>query len=105
MPEAAQAIRSGKLPRKAGLILVRHGEQYELTLQAETFAVSGAKIQIDEDAEGRGILEDRIEGLRGLKETLNLLFQAFCERRIGKSWSGDLEQMQGWLKTKPRARR
>jgi hypothetical protein len=45
VPEAAQAIRSGKLPRKAGLILVRHGQQYELTLQAETFAVSGAKIQ------------------------------------------------------------
>lgn len=105
LPEAAQAIRSGKLPRKAGLILVRHDEQYDLTLQAETFAVSGAKIQIDEDAEGRGILEDRIEGVRGLKETLDLLFQTFCERRIGKSWSGVLEQMRGWLKTRPRARR
>jgi len=105
LPEAAQAIRSGKLPRKAGLILVRHGEQYELTLQAETFVVSGAKIQVDEAAEGRGILEDRIESLRGLKATLGLLFQAFCERRIGKGWSGDLEQMRGWLKTRPRARR
>jgi hypothetical protein len=105
LPEAAQAIHSGKLPRKAGLILVRHGEQYELTLQAETFAVSGAKIQVDEDAEGRGILEDRIEGLRGLRETLDMLFQAFCEQRIGKSWSGDLEEMRNWLKARPRARR
>ncbi len=42
-------------------------------------------------------MEDRIESLRGLKETLDLLFQAFCQRRIGKSWSGDLEQMRGWL--------
>lgn len=105
LPEAAQAIRSGKLPRKAGLILVRHGEQYELTLQAETFAVSGAKVQVDEDAEGRGILEGRIESLRGLKETLDLLFQVFCQRRIGKTWSADLEQMRGWLAAKPRARR
>jgi hypothetical protein len=105
LPEAAQAIRSGKLPRKAGLILVRHGQQYELTLQAETFAVSGARIQVDEEAEGRGIFEDRIESLRGLKETLDLLFQAFCERRIGKGWSGDLGQMQGWLNAKHRARR
>jgi hypothetical protein len=105
LPEAAQAIRSGKLPRKAGLILVRHGAQYELTLQAETFAVSGAKIQVDEDAEGRGVLEGRIESLRGLKATLDLLFQAFCERRIGENWSGDLEHLQGWLKTKPRAKR
>jgi len=105
LPEAAQAIRSGKLPRKAGLMLVRHGEQYELTLQAETFAVGGAKVLIDEDAEGRGIAEGRIERLRGLKETLDLLFQAFCERRIGKSWAGDLGHMQSWLNTKPRTRR
>ena len=42
LPEAFRALQSGKLPRKAGLILVRHGAQYELTLQAETLAVSGA---------------------------------------------------------------
>jgi hypothetical protein len=105
LPEAAQAIRSGKLPRKAGLILVRHGEQYELTVQAETFVVSGAKIQVDEDAEGRGILEDRIESVRGLKETLDLTFQTYCEQRIGKDWSSDLAQMRDWLKARPRARR
>ena len=44
VPEAALAIQSGKLPRKAGLTLVRGAEQYDLTLQAETFAISGAKI-------------------------------------------------------------
>lgn len=105
LPEAAQAIRSGKLPRRAGLILVRHGRQSELTLQAETFAVSGAKVQVDEEAEGRAILEDRIESLRGLKETLERLFQAFCQRRIGKTWSADLEQIRGWLSGKPHPRR
>ena len=102
LPEAAQAIRSGKLPRKAGLTLVRHGEQYELVLQAETFTVSGAKIRTEdaeEAAEGQGILEDRIESVRGLHETVDLLFHAFCERRIGKNWSGELEQMRRWLKT------
>jgi len=100
LPEAAQAIRSGKLPRKAGLMLVRHGQQYELTLQAETFAVSGAKVQAEEDAEGRAVLEGRIESLRGLKETVDLTFQAFCQRRVGESWSEDLSQMQNWLKTR-----
>jgi hypothetical protein len=105
LPEAAQAIRSGKLPRKAGLILVRHGAQVELTLQAETFAVSGAKVQVDEDAEGRAVLEERIEALRGLKQTLDLLFQFFCQRRIGSDWSSDLNQIRHWLKAKPRTRR
>jgi hypothetical protein len=104
LPEAAQAIRSGKLPRKAGLILVRHGVQYELMLQAESFAVGGAKIQVDEEAEGRGIMEDRIENLRVMKETLDLLFQAFCARRVGKEWSGDLKQMRemhSWKSSAP----
>lgn len=101
LPEAAQAIRSGKLPRKAGMVLVRHGEQYELVLQAETFLVSGARIRAEEKAEGRGILEDRIESLRGLAETLELLFGAFCERRIGKHWSGELEEIRRWLKSDP----
>ena len=104
LPEAAQAIRSGKLPRKAGLVLFRHGEQYDLVLQAETFSVSGAKIEVaeaEETAEGRGILEERIDSLRNLHETLDLLFRAFCERRIGKSWSGELEQIRRWLKKEP----
>ena len=42
LPEALRALQAGKLPRKAGMIVVRHGAQYELTLQAETLAVSGA---------------------------------------------------------------
>jgi len=104
LPEAAQAIRTGKLPRKAGLTLVRHGQQYELAIQAETFAVSGAKIQSQESSEGRGVVEDRIESVRDLNETLDLLFGAFCERRIGKGWSAELSQVRRWLKGEATAR-
>ncbi|HEY8505855.1 MAG TPA: hypothetical protein VIL46_14820, partial [Gemmataceae bacterium] len=39
LPEAKRAIQAGKQPRKAGLTLVRHSQQYELTLHAETLAV------------------------------------------------------------------
>jgi hypothetical protein len=109
LPEAAQAIRTGKLPRKAGLILVRHGQQYELTLQAETFAISGAKIRTEEAkemAEGQGIREQRVESVCGLHETVALLFHAFCEQRIGKNWPGELEYIRRWLKSDPgKARR
>lgn len=97
LPEAAHAIRSGKLPRKAGFTLVRNSEQYEFTLQAETFSIGGAKIHVDGDAVGRGLLEDRIESIRRLGETADLLFEAFCERRLGKAWKKDLQQMRGWL--------
>jgi hypothetical protein len=101
LPEATQAIHSGKLPRKAGLTLCRQGEQYELSLQAESFTVGGAKIRTEEkeDAEeGRGRLENRLESVRAMHETVDLLFQAFCDQRIGKDWSGQLEQIRRWLK-------
>ena len=99
LPEAMQAIRSGKLPRKAGMTIVRHGEQYDLTIQPETFMVSGAKIHVEDASQGRGVLEDRIESVRSLHETVDLLFRAFCEQRVGKNWNGELEQIGRWLKS------
>lgn len=98
LPESMQAIRSGKLPRKAGMTVVRHGQQYDLTIQPERFMVSGAKIHVDDTSEGHGVLEDRIESVRSLHETVDLMFRAFCEQRIGKNWHGELEQIGRWLK-------
>lgn len=97
LPEACQAIRAGKLPRKAGLTLVRHNQQFDLTLQAETFAISGAKIQADVADDPSEMRLNRIEAIRNLGQTVDLLFQAFCERRIGKKWTTDLENMRRWL--------
>jgi hypothetical protein len=99
LPEAMQAIRSGKLPRKAGMTIVRHGQQYDLTLQPETFMVSGAKIHVDDAAESNSVREDRVDSVRSLQETVDLLFRAFCEQRVGRNWAGELEQIGRWLKS------
>ena len=95
LPEAALAIRSGKLPRKAGLTLACDEHQYDLTLQAESFNVGSAKIKRTDD--GDDDLEQRLDGLRALADTLDLLFENFCERRIGKGWNSQLKQVQNWL--------
>ena len=103
LPEARRAIQSGKLPRKVGLTLVRHGEQYELTLHAETLGVGGAKLPPpDEGADARGKLDDRANQLRALIETLDLLYNAFGEKRFGKEWEAELAGMQKWLKREDR---
>jgi hypothetical protein len=103
LPEARRAIQSGKLPRKVGLTLVRHGEQYELALHAETLGVGGAKLPPpDEGADARGKLDDRADKLRALIETLDLLYNAFCEKRFGKEWEAELAGMQKWLKREDR---
>ncbi len=97
LPEAMEAISTGKMPRKAGLILVRHGQQFELTLQSESFSVSGAKLQADEEAEGRAILESRIDAIRNLNETLDLLFESFCQLRCSSEWSKRIEKIGKWI--------
>ena len=105
LPEAAMAIRMGKLPRKAGLTLIRDDEQFDLTLQAEMFSVGSAKIsQLGDKMEIRESL-DRIESIRQLSETLDLLFENFCLQRIGKSWKGDLKKISAWLENENSIRR
>lgn len=96
LPEAMQAVRSGKLPRKTGMTLVRFGQQVDLVLQAETFAISGAKIHLDEDDDPHD-LDQRIESIRALSETVDMLFQLFCQQRVDASWSTTQSKISNWL--------
>ncbi len=97
LPEAFRALQAGKLPRKAGLIVVRDGRQYELTLQAETMAVSGANMPKIEGASGRDIQVARVDGLRHLVETLDLLYDAYGRHRTGPDWGNVLGRIRRWL--------
>lgn len=99
LPEAKRAIQSGKLPRKVGLTLVRHDEQYELAVHAETLAVGGAKLPVppDDVGEARARLEHRVGQIRDMVETLDLLYDVFGQRRFGKEWPDTLARMQRWL--------
>ncbi|MFO0842491.1 MAG: hypothetical protein U0797_08860 [Gemmataceae bacterium] len=104
LPEARRAIQSGKLPRKCGLILVRHDTQYELTLTAETLAVTGAKMPAPESGEERARLEERVTQLRHLVETLDLLYDAFGNVRASGDWAKELAKVQHWLAREERGR-
>jgi hypothetical protein len=97
LPEARRAVQAGKLPRKCGLTLVRHDHQYELALQGETLAVSGAKLPTPEGEEERARLEERVTLLRHLIETLDLLYDTFGRQRLGGDWSKQLAKIQKWL--------
>ncbi len=79
LPECRRATQSGKLPRKAGLTLVRHGQQYELALHAETLGVGGLKFPPlpDDVTDARAKLDERATQLRAVIETLDLLYEAF----------------------------
>jgi hypothetical protein len=104
LPEAHRAVQAGKLPRQAGLTLARHGHQFELTLHAESLAVTGAKLPVPEAEGERAEREERIARLRDLLETLDLLYDAFGRRRFGANWAKELPAIQKWLQRDPRGR-
>ncbi len=99
LPEALRALQAGKLPRKAGMVLVRHGAQYELTLQAETLSVSGLSLPKPDEG-GLSPYESRLarlESLRHLTGTLDRLFEAFLSRRIASGWNEEVTRIRRWL--------
>ncbi len=104
LPEARRAVQAGKLPRKVGLTIVRHDQQYELTLHAETLAVSGARLPAPDASADRARLEERIGQLRHLLETLDLLFDVFNAKRASEQWTKELAKMQKWLAREERGR-
>ncbi len=99
LPEAKRAVQSGKLPRKAGLTVVRHEETSEFALHAETLAVSAAKLPpITEDiTEPRARLEERITQIRTLIETIDLIYDAFGRVRLSAEWKQQFPALQKWL--------
>lgn len=103
LPEAKRAIQAGKLPRKAGLTLVRHDNTYELAIQAESLALTGVKLPTPEEGDDRARLEERVNLLRDLLETVDLLYDLFGRVRAGDGWSKHLHKIQKWLREEQRA--
>lgn len=98
MPEARDALRSGKIPRKAGLVLDAFKQQYALTLSAEGLSVGSAKLPQVEDAESpRVLFEERITLIRDLCKALDGLFESFLKSRASSGWEGQVSGMRKWI--------
>lgn len=100
MHEAKAAVKNGKLPRKAAMTVVRNDEQFSCILQAESLTVSSAKLPAppDDVTNQRDREVHRLQCVRDLAETIDLMFQAFIGRRMSGYWSGELKEIQAWLK-------
>lgn len=99
LPEAKRAAQSGKLPRRAGVTMVRHDKQYEFALYAETFAVGAAKLPLpgEDVTDARARLEDRVEQIRDFIQAIDLIYGHFLETRLTKAWAGESVRIQEWL--------
>jgi hypothetical protein len=98
MPEARDALRSGKLPRKAGMVLDASGMQFSLTFNPEGFAIGSAKLPEVEDAETpRVLFEERIALLRELCKTIDGLFDRFLQVRGTSGWESKTSAVRRWI--------
>lgn len=98
MPEARDALRSGKLPRKAGLIIDAGRQQYTFTLNAEQLSLGGTKLPDVEEAENpRVLFEERITLLRELCGAIDGLFETFLKLRGSSAWEGHVNGMRRWI--------
>ncbi len=100
LPEAGDALLTGKWPRKVGLIVADAEHQWQLTLQGDQFVVSGAalpEIEGDEAGSPRELLERRLHLTTRLAAVLDALYQAFLTRRASGPWSQDREAISRWI--------
>lgn len=104
MPEARDAMRSGKVPRRAGTIVDANGQQFNLTFGAEGFSIGSLKLPEVEEAENpRVLFEERIGMLREFCKTLDALFEAFLKVRTGGSWESQANAIRKWIQQTSRS--
>jgi hypothetical protein len=104
MPEAADALRTGKLPRRCGLNIESGGKQVQLFFNPETFHCSGVKLpDVEEADEPRVVFEERIAMLRDLRRSLDSLYQTFLNARAGSSWESRTATIRRWISNSPKA--
>jgi hypothetical protein len=98
MPEAKDALRTGKVPRKAALTIHAQGNQFDFTFNPEQFLLGSAKLPEIEEAESpRVLFEERIALLRDLAKTLDAMYQAFLTVRASSAWEGQSNTMRKWI--------
>ncbi len=104
MPEARDALRSGKVPRKAGIVLDAKRQQFSMTFNSETFGFSSARLPEIEDADTpRVVFEERVELMRDMCQATDALFDTFLKIRCSSAWEGNTSAIRKWIhqSTKP----
>lgn len=105
LPEAKAALRIGKQPTRAGLILGSPHGEFRFTLDGPRLAVSGLVLPEDETSQnGRARQEQRFELIADAAHLLDALFELFVLRRTARGWSRDLQALSAWAAGRDRAK-
>lgn len=106
LPEAHAALRSGKLPHKAGLILGSRVGEFRLTFDGGRFSISSMTVPDGEpQANFAARLEQRFEFITDAGAILDALFDLFLQERVGHEWNALQRAMSAWAKGEGAAKR
>jgi hypothetical protein len=98
MPEARDGLKSGKVPRRAGLLMDAAGHTFSLTFGAEGLNVWSAKLpDVDEAEDERAVFEERIGMLRDLSGAIDALYSMFLGVRCSSSWESTTSNIRRWI--------
>ncbi len=99
LPEARAALRSGKQPNKAGLLIGSPIGELRLTLDGPRLTVSSLCLPENEDEkDARARLEQRFERVFDAVHLLDAVFELFLRERIGRDWERRLREMSAWAR-------
>lgn len=98
-PEATKALQAGKWPRRLGLLLAAHGQEFECVLQGDRFSVTGLRLQPASEAAKTPRLEaeERLDRIATFDAVLVALYDQFLRERFGRSWGTRSRQIADWV--------
>jgi hypothetical protein len=98
-PEAMEGLRTGKMPRKAGLIVDHENQQFSFKLLAESMTFNSTKLPEVEDAETpRALFEERVSLLADCCHAVDVMFKSFCALRLDTAaWSAITINITAWI--------
>jgi hypothetical protein len=99
-PEAAEALRQGKVPHKVSLrVIVGGSEEYVFAFDARRFAVSGVKIPAVLTEATDEQFYERMRLLEQLDALLVTLYDEFLVLRLSPLWEAELAPaMREWVR-------
>lgn len=104
-PEAREALRRGKLPTKAKLVVRRDEQDFALVLDADALALSGVKIPALIKGEGEDPFYERIQLIEEIEGAIEALFRSFLLVRLDAAWTRDVvPAMKAWMREQDDAR-
>ena len=97
-PEAKTALRQGKRPTKAKLLMIREGREWNFTLKAPSLDLTGVSIPSLLSREEEEQFYERMALVEELEELVEALYRQFLAVRLHPAWhDAVLPAMQDWI--------